>query len=72
MDVTLNGNKIALPESCSVREAIAAHRRGRGEGNAPVPCAVEVNGRLVPHTEHATATLSGGDRIEIVTLVGGG
>lgn len=34
--------------------------------------AVERNGRLVPRTEHERAQLSDGDRIEVVTLVGGG
>jgi len=35
-------------------------------------CAVECNRDLVPREEHATTTLSDGDEIEIVTLVGGG
>lgn len=34
--------------------------------------AVERNGRLVPRTEHARTTLEEGDRVEVVTLVGGG
>ncbi|MEQ8212081.1 MAG: sulfur carrier protein ThiS [Lacipirellulaceae bacterium] len=34
--------------------------------------AVERNLELAPRTEHATTELSEGDRIEIVTLVGGG
>ena len=36
------------------------------------PCAVEVNGRVVPKRDHETCTLNEGDVIEIVTLVGGG
>ncbi len=34
--------------------------------------AVEVNGRVVPQPEHATCALRGGDRVEVVTFVGGG
>lgn len=34
--------------------------------------AVERNREVVPRAEHATAILAAGDRIEIVTFVGGG
>ncbi len=34
--------------------------------------AVEVNLQLVPRQKHAETILSDGDRVEIVTLVGGG
>jgi len=34
--------------------------------------AVEINLELVPHSQHATRRLAAGDRLEIVTLVGGG
>jgi sulfur carrier protein len=36
------------------------------------PCAVEINGIVVPKREHSACTLGDGDVIEIVTLVGGG
>ena len=36
------------------------------------PLAVEVNLELVPRQGHATRRLAAGDRLEIVTLVGGG
>jgi len=35
-------------------------------------CAVEVNDELVPHRERDKYTLQDGDKIEIVSLVGGG
>ncbi len=35
-------------------------------------CAVEVNKKLVRKAEHAEHALTEGDRVEIVTLVGGG
>jgi len=34
--------------------------------------AVELNRRVVPRAEHPTTVLVDGDRIEVVTLVGGG
>jgi sulfur carrier protein len=36
------------------------------------PVAVEVNLELVPRQQHAGHRLAEGDRLEIVTLVGGG
>ncbi|WP_428386769.1 sulfur carrier protein ThiS [Mucisphaera sp.] len=36
------------------------------------PAAVEVNGRVVPKRDHGEASLAEGDRVEVVTLVGGG
>lgn len=36
------------------------------------PVAVEVNMQVVPRRELAACLLSAGDRLEIVTLVGGG
>lgn len=38
----------------------------------PKRVAVERNGRLVPRAEHERTALAEGDRIEVVTLVGGG
>jgi thiamine biosynthesis protein ThiS len=35
-------------------------------------CAVERNKELVPRGQHADCVLEAGDRLEIVTLVGGG
>ncbi len=39
---------------------------------ADKPVAVEVNLALVPKQHHAQRPLADGDRLEIVTLVGGG
>jgi sulfur carrier protein len=36
------------------------------------PVAVEVNLELVPRQQHGQRQLADGDRLEIVTLVGGG
>ena len=39
---------------------------------APTHVAVEINRELVPRGQHAGYELSDGDRLEVVTLVGGG
>ena len=39
---------------------------------SPKSLAVELNEQVVPLSEHATTVLQPGDRIEIVTFVGGG
>ncbi|MBI2823887.1 MAG: sulfur carrier protein ThiS [Planctomycetia bacterium] len=39
---------------------------------SPRQVAVEVNLELVPRTQHQKRTLADGDRLEIVSLVGGG
>ena len=41
-------------------------------GLDPKHLAVEVNLEVVPRGEHASCLLTAGDRLEIVTLVGGG
>ena len=41
-------------------------------GLANAACAAEVNESLVPRARHVETTLEEGDRIELVTLVGGG
>ena len=41
-------------------------------GRDGVPCAVEVNRTLVPRSRHESHQLQDGDRVEVVTLVGGG
>ena len=66
MIVEVNGAQKELPDGCTVRELL------RVVGREGVPCAVEVNRALVPHRRHAEHALSQGDRIEVVTLVGGG
>lgn len=66
MTVTVNGEQHALAPGSTV-EALVARL-----GFAKAACAVEVNRRLVPKREHAACALKPGDRIEVVTLVGGG
>lgn len=66
MDILINGESMTVPDGCTVSELLK--RQGAGGS----PCAVEVNRRLVPKREHAAHQLAEGDRVEVVTLVGGG
>lgn len=66
IEITLNGESNALPQSLTVQQLI--ERMGLNPRNI----AVEVNREVVPKARHAEQRLQGGDAVEIVTLVGGG
>ena len=66
MEILLNGQSYQLVEGATVAALVEALK---------VPAtqvAVEVNLELVPRAEHAACRLRAGDRVEVVTLVGGG
>ena len=66
MQVQLNGETHSIEAGTTIIELLKA---------ASVPenyLAVEVNDDVVPREQHATYQLAPGDRIEVVTLVGGG
>jgi thiamine biosynthesis protein ThiS len=66
MQITINGQSHEVAETISVAQLIEQlHLAGK-------PLAVEVNLELVPRQHHAGRGLADGDRVEIVTLVGGG
>jgi sulfur carrier protein len=66
MQVIING------EAREVAEAITVAALVEQLGLAGKPLAVEVNLDLVPRQQHASRALAAGDKLEIVTLVGGG
>lgn len=66
MELTINGEPRSVPTDRSLAELLD------DLGVTARHVAVEVNEQLVPRTDHATYQLSAGDRLEIVTLVGGG
>jgi sulfur carrier protein len=66
MQLTLNGQPRQVADGATVAELLHELKFD----NKPV--AVEVNLDLVPKQRHAQHRLAEGDRIEIVTLVGGG
>jgi len=64
--VSVNGSDRAVAAGASVADLVAEL------GLAGRPLAVELNGAVLPRPRLAGCMLSAGDRVEIVTLVGGG
>src|SRR4051812_20389424 len=63
---TINGEARTLPEPLTVAQLL--ERLGYDRRRV----AVEINGLVVPAARHVEQTLSSADKVEIVTLVGGG
>ena len=66
MNVAINGEDRRLDSVTTVAELLQ-HLKLDGK-----PVAVERNGEAVPKATHETTRLVEGDKIEIVTFVGGG
>tara|TARA_E500000318_G_C3396748_1_gene148168 strand:+ start:253 stop:453 length:201 start_codon:yes stop_codon:yes gene_type:complete len=66
MEIIVNSERREVPDGCTVEALIG------DLGLAAAICAAEVNKVVVPKAERPERTLSAGDRVEIVTLVGGG
>jgi sulfur carrier protein len=66
MQITVNGKPQDLESGATVAMLLEAL------GLDPRQLAVERNLELVPRGEHAATKLAAGDRVEVVTLVGGG
>ncbi|MEM9065999.1 MAG: sulfur carrier protein ThiS [Planctomycetota bacterium] len=66
MQITLNGEPHEIDTGATVAALIEAR------GLADKACAAEVNGALVPKAQHGETVIGEGDRVELVTLVGGG
>jgi thiamine biosynthesis protein ThiS len=66
MKITVNGEAREVAAGASVVDLL------RELGVTQPHVAVERNLEVVPRAEHADTELSEGDRIEVVTLVGGG
>jgi thiazole synthase len=64
--LTINGEPRELPQFATVADLV------RTLGHDPHRIAVEVNLAIVPLSRQAEVVLTPGDRVEIVTLVGGG
>jgi len=64
--ITINGSPSRVARGASAKEVVGSlGLEGR-------PLAVEVNEQVVPRAKLESCWLHAGDRIEIVTLVGGG
>lgn len=66
MEVLVNGQSQEVAEGTTVAQLLAER------GMLASHVAVEVNLQLVPRDTHAQRVLQEGDRLEVVTLVGGG
>lgn len=66
IEVWVNGEARAVPHGTTVKGLVALLALG------DVRVAVERNRQVVPRADHDTAVLSDGDRLELVTFVGGG
>ncbi len=64
--VIVNGEPRAVPAGSTASDLVVAL------GFAGRPLAVEVNEEVVPRAMLADCRLTSGDRLELVTLVGGG
>ena len=66
MEITVNDEVKDVPEGATITQLLELLKF------RPRYVAVERNRELIPRAEHANCTLQSGDRIEVVTLVGGG
>jgi sulfur carrier protein len=66
MEIQVNGDLRSVSDQATVADLLATF------GLTPERVAIEVNERLVRRTDYAQTRLQPGDRVEIVTLVGGG
>ncbi|MBX3358900.1 MAG: sulfur carrier protein ThiS [Phycisphaeraceae bacterium] len=66
MKIVVNGEQRNAAEGATVESLL------KELGLDRQPCAVEVNQRLVTKAKHGLEPLREGDRVEVVTLVGGG
>ena len=66
MQLYVNGEARDVPAGSSLADLVTAL------GLAPKRVAIEHNRKIVPRASFAQAVLAEGDRLEIVTLVGGG
>ncbi len=66
MKVTVNAQEREVPPGTTVRGLIEQM------GLAKQACAAEVNKNLIPRRQHESHELRDGDRVELVSLVGGG
>ena len=66
IDISVNGRARRVPAGSTLAQLLESLGLDRGR------VAVELNLRVVPRAEHATLRLNHGDKLEVVTFVGGG
>ncbi len=65
--VLVNGETMVVPRPLTVA-GLLVHLQVKGTGSV----AVERNKQIVPKDRHGDTPVEAGDRVEVVTLVGGG
>lgn len=66
MQITVNGDVVDLPDNATLTDLLLQ----LSLGDARV--AVELNGDIVPRSQHPQQPLQAGDTLEIVHAIGGG
>jgi thiamine biosynthesis protein ThiS len=66
MQLTVNGQERELSDGATIADLLVEL------GLDPRMLAVEKNLELIPRGKHSATLLTAGDRVEVVTLVGGG
>ena len=66
IQVSVNGEAVQVPAGSTLHDLLRSLQLDRAR------VAVEHNLRVVPRAEHAALRLNHGDRLEVVTFVGGG
>lgn len=66
MRLTVNGEEKSVVDGLTLAQLV------RELGLEKNPIAIELNRNVVPRDRHGDTRLAEGDRLEIVTLVGGG
>jgi thiamine biosynthesis protein ThiS len=66
IDVSVNGRPLRVPSGSTLAQLLEGLGLDRGR------VAVELNLRVVPRAEHESLRLNHGDKLEVVTFVGGG
>lgn len=72
IEIELNGEAKTVRTGCSVEELLAEMAANRGLKEISKALAVELNAEIVPQDCFETTVLNAGDKLEVVTLVGGG
>ncbi len=66
MTITLNGQSLTISDGINLRQLLEE------QGLATRRVAVELNGEIIPKSEHANTALHEHDRLELVHALGGG
>jgi sulfur carrier protein len=66
IEISVNGEWVSIDEPMTVEQVLETVEV------PPNYLAVEVNGEVVPREDYVSHRIEAGDKIELVTLVGGG